>query len=437
MKSKKTLPKGRLSEYRKDPCGYIYQMFLEQGPHFRIQVSPGKTIYFLNDEEAVKKVLVSHNTSFSRGTALENAKVLVGESILTSDGKAHLDIRKVISKVYSKAYIARYEQEVERYMARYAESVQEGDYELTQFFEAISLDLISILLFGVEVKEHQQLIADLLNAAYRLIGQLYIPGKSWWLKTPFGRKDEFFKYKKELEHLIDQLISKREVSNHGYMGTIDLLNQAGLNREQIMAQVFALLLAGHETTATTMTWMVYAVLKFKPDIKDFLNECDQGHASGSRYKDLEQFPEIKAMMYETYRYRPAVWSIGRKVNQEIDISGFHFHPGDYIGLSPFIMHRHPEVFERMDEFWPKRWVQGDDFLQLRSTSFFPFSLGTRNCIGRFLAETELFSIMKTFFTRFHSELLTTDPVGLKSYISLRPDRPINVKLRLKKEQKKV
>jgi cytochrome P450 len=322
-----------------------------------------------------------------------------------------------------------FEAEIQKYIKKRLLEVNDGIIDLEDFFSSISLDIISILLFGKTSRDQVQLVNQTIASAFKLIARMYIPGYRLLMKTPLPLSKEFDQNMQQLNLLLKQLINNRDHSNNKYSGTIDLLVETGLKQEEILSQVLALFLAGHETTSTTLTWLVYGVLKNEYLSTQFLQECSTAVQKNTSYELMDQFPQLKAIIYETFRFYPPIWSIGRKVIKPIMIDQIQLVPGDFVGLSTYVMHRHPNSFELADQYIPARWITENGFYRPKPHEFFPFSHGSRNCIGKILAETEIFNMIKFLFNQFDLKLITKEKVEAKAFIALKPDQKILVEFK--------
>jgi cytochrome P450 len=410
----------------KDAPSYQLEM-MRAGHDINLISLFGTKIYLFYNQEAVKEVLLTKAKFFNKGMALNNAKALIGENILSSDGDDHIKRRKDLSKVFSKAFVTRFELEINTLMSNHVESLDGGKINTEDFFTKISMDIISVLLFGQKLDTQMKVIDESLQDALKLIAYMSVPGykKLLWLPLP-----HHIKYRRAISNI--QKISSDLVSTNSKKdnnGAIGILLNAGCSPDEINDQMLALFLAGHETTATVMTWILYISIKDNLITDEILESISTCYEESILYENLESQPIIKAFIYEMLRLYPPVWNIGRKVIEDVEISGVKLKTGDYLSLSPYTSQRSEKNFDNAENFDLNRWLDSNGkFLKPNQFAYFPFSLGTRNCIGKILAETEIYTIIKHLFYHYDFELMSQPDVKSKGLITLKPDREIKIKL---------
>jgi cytochrome P450 len=181
-----------------------------------------------------------------------------------------------------------------------------------------------------------------------------------------------------------------------------------------------LLLAGHETTATALTWTWYLLSKHPDAACKLRVELDE--VLGRRVPTVEDLPALeftRRVIQESMRLYPPVWIISRTAIEEDEIGGYPIPAGSVVLVSQYAMHRHPDFWENPERFDPDR------FLPERSRgrhpyAYFPFGGGPRLCIGADLAMLETQLILVTLAQRFQLELLPGHPVEPEPLITLRP-----------------
>jgi cytochrome P450 len=206
---------------------------------------------------------------------------------------------------------------------------------------------------------------------------------------------------------------------------------AGLSVTEIRDQVVTFIVAGHETVASALTW-AWALLAEHPSVqRDLQDEADA--VLGGRpatFADYGRLPLARAVFDEALRLYPPAWLITRKA-EGADVLGGHEVPaGSLVILSPWLLHRHPDVWSEPDRFRPDRFLSGE----ADRTAFIPFGAGLRQCIGRDFAYVEGVLMLASIASRCtvaypegcrppHAEpLVTVRPVGGLS-LRITPRRP--------------
>jgi cytochrome P450 len=185
-------------------------------------------------------------------------------------------------------------------------------------------------------------------------------------------------------------------------------------------EVITLLIAGHETVSTALTWTWYLISKH-PEVERHLHAELNTVLGGQRptVDHLANLPYTRMVLEETLRLYPPAWVFGRKAVADDEIGGYFIPANSMIVLSPYITHRHPAFWDNPEVFDPER------FTPERSASrphyaYFPFGGGPRMCIGSNFALMEMQLILATVAQRYKLRLVPGHPVEPEALLSLRP-----------------
>jgi cytochrome P450 len=197
-----------------------------------------------------------------------------------------------------------------------------------------------------------------------------------------------------LDAVVDRLISERGGTGDDLLAT--MLRATGdegkLSPSQVRDQIVTLLLAGHETTATALTWTWYLL------------------------QALEYTDRVFA---ESLRLYPPAWALGRMAARETRIFNYVLAPGTIVVLSPYTMHRHERYWPEPERFDPDRFLP-ENMASRPRFSFFPFGGGPRTCIGERFAWTEGVLLLATLAQRRRPQLAAGQRVATHPRITLRP-----------------
>ena len=238
-----------------------------------------------------------------------------------------------------------------------------------------------------------------------------------------------YKFKSTVK-ILDKVI--HEIIQHKKENlSLDLLSQLillkdedtgeGMTDRQLRDEVMTLFLAGHETTAMGMIWIINHILrddelksKLVTEVKKVRNPWD---AQGNYY--------IQNVISEALRLFAPVWILAREAGGEDELGEYPINEGDRIIFSPYLVHRHPDFWDRPAEFIPARF--GEDVSH--RYAYFPFGGGPRVCIGQYFALMEMTILLVNILKHFPDlELKTKEKIGYDYSITLRPDREIRIRL---------
>ncbi len=198
-------------------------------------------------------------------------------------------------------------------------------------------------------------------------------------------------------------------------------NGAGMNATEVRDEVLTIFMAGHETTAVTMTWVWY-LLSQHPAVADKLHaEFDavlDGRAPTA--DDLPKLVYARMVIDEPMRLYPPAPGISTRVALKDDeVCGVKVRAGTQVGVAPWVMHRHKKLWDHPERFDPERFAPEKAVSRPRF-AYMPFGGGPRICIGAALATTEATLILGTLGQRFNPKLAPGQDIRLQARITLRP-----------------
>jgi cytochrome P450 len=254
-----------------------------------------------------------------------------------------------------------------------------------------------------------------------------------WLPTPGNRR--FRAAACELRGLVLDIIAQRRRENRDYGDLLSMLlavrdeeTGEGMNDEQLRDEVLTLILAGHETTATALSWTWY-LLGQHPEVEAKLHaELDavlDGRAP--TMSDLANLNYTGMVIDEAMRFYPPVWAIGRAAIDDDEIMGYRIPKGSNLLLSQYHAHRHPSFWENPERFEPERFAAERAGGRPRY-AYFPFGGGPRMCIGNIFALTEAQLVLATVAPRYRLRLDASHRVEPNPLVTLRPRNGVKVLL---------
>jgi cytochrome P450 len=176
---------------------------------------------------------------------------------------------------------------------------------------------------------------------------------------------------------------------------------------ELRDELVTLLLAGHETTATSVAWAIERLVRHPDTLQRLVAEIDSERDGGEgRY--------LSAVVDETLRIRPVVPIVARMLTEEFDVDGYRLPPGTRVTPSIYLVNRNPRVYEDPEEFRPERFLENGP----ETFSWIPFGGGIRRCIGASFAQLEMRLILGTVLGELHPSL----PTGRRAAGELRRRR---------------
>lgn len=204
-----------------------------------------------------------------------------------------------------------------------------------------------------------------------------------------------------------------------------------LDRRAIRDEVMTMLIAGHETTANALAWAFY-LLATHPEVQDRLAHelADALDGREPRHEDLRRLPYTGRVFREALRLYPPAWMLARIALADDTISGYRIPAGSRVAVSPYLVHRDPRLWREPEAFDPDRFAPGGEASRLPEFAYFPFGGGPRACVGRNFAALEACLVLAAVAQRFAFEP-PGRPVNPTASVTLLPERPIRLRLRLR------
>jgi cytochrome P450 len=198
-----------------------------------------------------------------------------------------------------------------------------------------------------------------------------------------------------------------------------------MSDQQLRDEVMTLFLAGHETIATAMSW-TWMLLQQHPEaaarVRDEALDVLGGRAPG--FDDLPRLAYTGQVIDESMRMYPPVWMVERQALAEDRLGPWRIPAGTIVGVSPWVMHRHPGIWGDPLRFRPERFApepgEGSSGGPRQKHAFLPFGAGPRICIGNHFALMEAKIILATIIQRYDVEVIRPQAIGLDPRVTLRP-----------------
>ncbi|RLT33428.1 MAG: cytochrome P450, partial [Chloroflexi bacterium] len=256
-----SIPGQRLLAFRRDPTGLLTGLARTYGDIVQFRFA-GRTAFLLNHPDFIQQVLVTEQSNFTKGRALQRMRLVLGHGLLTSEGSRHQQARRLVQPAFHHERIASYAATMATEAQRTGAAWQDGaTFDVAKAMNHLTLRIVGQTLFGTDLTGQEDRIAAALDALFVLSDpvHLMLAPLLAWLPTPTARR--FRTAKEFFDRLIYGLIDERRQSGAGQGDLLDLL-LASVDEETgrppddqfIRDQSLTLLLAGHETTANALAW---------------------------------------------------------------------------------------------------------------------------------------------------------------------------------------
>jgi cytochrome P450 len=394
-------------------------------------------MYLINEPELIKDVLVENHRRFKKGRGLERARILLGEGLLTSEGEVHQRQRRIIQPVFQHSYLRNYADiMVERAIKLCRAWHDGGEISMSEQIMSLTLMIVGESLFGTDIESDTRRIGSLVNKVMESIFNFVSPlGPLFRLLGHPKVKDAILAHN-ALNEIVLRMIEARRKAPSPQTNLLSLLFSAqdgetgcGLSDIQLRDEAMTLFLAGHETTANGLSWMLFLLAnhpeenqKLRAELRTVLGNDLPGINHLERLKFLDQ------VVRESLRLFPPAYVIGRRAIEDHRLAGIRIPKGSVLLASPWTVQRSERYYGNPLEFRPERWTT--DF---RSTlprfAFFPFGGGPRQCIGEGFAWMEMALVLAVLVRDWDFDIVPGQRIRPHAAMTLRSNQPIRMNLR--------
>jgi cytochrome P450 len=414
-----------LRAFRRDPLALLERLAAE-GDVVRLRL-PGSDAFLFNHPDLVHEVLVTEHRAFHKGPTIQAAKMLLGESLLTSEDEAHRRQRRLIQPMFHHERIATYAEPMVRRAedasARWAEGAQ---LDVHAEMASLTLAIVAETLFGADLGEGRgATVTRSLTETLAMFDRVYSPLFRLTTRLPTPSMRRYRRIESDLDRVIGELVEERRVSGANSDDLLSLLlrareDGAGMTDRQVRDEALTLVLAGHETTANALTW-TWWLLSEHPEVEDRLHQ-DLARTLGGRSPgaaDLEALRYAEMVLAESIRLRPPAWAIGRRAIRDVRIGEVDVPSGSIVVVSPWLLHRDPRWWPEPQAFRPERWTPEARATRPRG-AYVPFGGGPRVCVGEPFAWLEGVLVLSTIAQRWRFRLVPGRVVEPRPVVTLRP-----------------
>lgn len=407
----------------RDRLGMLTHFTDRFGDAIRFKMGP-KTLYFFNHPDHAKHVLADKAANYHKGIGYIQAKRFLGDGLLTSEGELWRHQRRVIQPVFRRERIAGFTstivEEAAALLRRLDAQVGRGPLNVTEEMTGLALGVLGKTLLHSDLTPF-----DMIGSAFAvaedqaMFETLTLGMVPPWLPIPRNRR--FRAARRAVEGVVSDLVAQREEDGgDGEDMFSRLLAAASADggsdaRRLLRDELVTILLAGHETTASTLSWTWYLLGSHSQAWERLHAEAIEVLGDREpRYEDLPALSYTLMVIQEAMRLYPPVWLLPRRALAPDEIGGYQVPAGADVIICPYTLHRHRDFWAVPGTFDPDRFdpAAGD---QRHRYAYIPFGAGPRFCVGNNLGllEATLVVAMVARSFRLHAapgHKVTPDPL---------------------------
>ncbi len=412
---------------------------------------------------------VVHDAFVEKARSFEKAPVvravlypLAGDGLFTSDGELWRRQRRLMAPIFTPAVIDRYVSVVTQVVARAAQRYNDGaSVDVGREMTRITMAIVGKALFDADAFDEADALGDALTAALgwsnehlgstQLALQMLLRSglegaESRWpsfadsrrtglvrrlglpLVLPGRRGRDLREAVGLLDRRIARMISDRRA---GGLEGDDLLTRllrardddgSQMDDRQVRDEAFTLFAAGHETTATALTWAFYLLAR-NPEAQAKLSREADARGDDTSFGDPSRFAYAIKVFKEAMRLYPPIYFLMRRATEPVTVGGYQLPRHALVFVSPYTIHRRPDIYPDPESFDPERFDPKAEALRPRS-AYLPFGAGPRTCIGNHFAMMEAPIVISALARALHFEMPSGASVVPSTFATLRPATPV-------------
>ena len=375
------VPPGPAAKYERtqDLLEWMIDQFNRFGDIYKASVC-GTEVYMVNDPRYADHVLRGNWQNYTKGLAIKRVRMLLGNGLMVSEGALWKVQRQMIQPAFHHEMICALIDVIEAanlvLLDKWRRAARNGEeVNVTRDISHMTLKVVLASIFGEDYEQVAPHFEGLFDESVRNL-----------------RFVEGFRPVRKV--VLDVAIQRREGSSRRDILSIlmmarDKTSGQPMASNQLVNEIITLVVAGHETTASSLNWVWY-LLSQHPEVEDkLLTELNT--LSGRSFPSPADMPKLsyaRQILDETLRLYPAGWLMTRKAFKEDQLGQYFVPSGTEVYISPYLIQRHPEIWEKPDEFDPDRFEPGRS-RERHPMAMLPFSAGPRRCIGEALARVEM------------------------------------------------
>ena len=424
--------------YMADARGYTRRMRARYGDLFTMPAMNGLLVIACTAQGA-REILKGREEDFYVGFGREAVEPLIGSgSLLLLDGARHQRDRKILSPTFHGARMRAYADAMQQSTLRRAQQWKTGQVlTLQREMQAISMDVIIEAVIGASDDARKQALRRAITLAVDEINPAPIFFK--FLQHEFGGLGPWATLVRRLGELDELVYSQIRDARSDSLERDDVLwkllqardeGGQGLSDREIRDHLLTLLVAGHETTTTSLSWVLYEVFRH-PDVYEWLKVEIASLGSRPTPDALAALPALDAVCRESLRLHPVLAEFFRTVRSRFEIGGYEVPAGGTLAASILEIHSDAALYPEPEAFRPRRFLDQ----RFAPHEFAAFGGGHRHCVGAAFAMAEMKIVLGTLLQGFELEATIERPLRtVRRHAALAPERgaPMRVVRRLER-----
>ncbi|MEX0800832.1 MAG: cytochrome P450 [Dehalococcoidia bacterium] len=424
-------PLGHIRTIQSDPIGVFMEATRRYGDLVRFRVGAW-SVYLVAHPDGVRRVLQDNYLNYLKGFNYRFLRPVLGLGLLTSEGDLWQRQRRLVQPAFHHNELAKLACIMTDATAATLEGwrprLEEGQpLDIYDEMKRLSLEVVVRTMLGSDIGEAADPVRrDVMflreHVNHRAMRMMSLPEA-----FPTPRNLRFKRALRTIDNTVWGMIEERRRAGGEARDLVSILLSArdeedgqGMSDRQLRDEVVTIFIVGHETTGTGLAWTWYLLARH-PEVEEELHaELDRVLAGRvPTFADLPNLQFTKMVFQEALRLYPPAWCLGRQPIEDDEIGGFRIPAKSLVMVSPYVTHRHPDFWERPEEYDPWRFAPERSAARSRY-AYIPFAAGPRGCIGDNFALMEGQLSIAMIAQQYRLRLAPGQVVEAEPAIALRP-----------------
>lgn len=409
------------NKFIENPINFMQNSIAKFGTTYSASLGIKKKILITQNADFISYVLKDNQKNYKKSPlSTERAVELFGNGLLFSNGEYWREQRRLIQPAFHKEKLSGLYENIVKTIHDFLPDFTTGDrVDIYPLVHQVSFNILLNSLFDISLKPAY---VKELNNAFGELQDFLMKDINQPIKRLFypinGSKRFHLNKAKRIRAIFKEIIQERKNTEGHFTDLLDMLihskyEDSGtyMNDEQITDELLILIFAGHETTANTLSWLLYLLAEHNTVLKKLTASL-----TDNVYDSLNN-SYLKATIQEGMRLYPPAWMTERMAIADDAFEGFNFAKGTIIIPFFFGLHRDKNLWTDADAFNPERFLNDNTLSKVKH--YFPFGAGPRMCIGNNFAMAEMCFFLHQFLSVF-TIASTGETPEMKPLITLRP-----------------
>ncbi len=428
---------ARTRQMAHDPLPILLRAYERYGPIFSLRLLHGKVVFMLGPE-ANTYVTVTHPQNFHwREGSFGDLIPLLGDGLLTIDGGYHDRARRIMMPAFHREQIEAAVATMTGETAAALKTMRPGAVvDVYAWMRSLAMRIAMRALLGLDPDDagRGQAAAEHFERALSFYGTDYHlrllrgPGSPWRRLTSS---------RKVLDRIVaDEINGRRAAPDPGRTDVLSLLlvardeDGSSLSDEEVRDQLMTLMFAGHDTSTSTVSFLLYELARNPEALAKLQAEQDEvlGDAPPTPAQLAGELPYLEMVVDEVLRLYPPAWIGPRRAVRDFEFGGCTVPAGAHVNYVSWASHRLPEVFPDPEAFIPERFTR-ERKTALPRGAYVPFGGGSRICIGKRFGQTEVKLVATMALRRLSFERMPGRTMTIRQMPTLSPDGGLEMRVR--------